>query len=143
MYIRIDSLENGLRDLCGLKVHAEGYQLSHLIASDNLNLGISCVADSCNTIKITRDEWEKVALDSGASYKNIEIRCTDSREHKLRLNRRNDESEGHARLTWQQIESRPYENWDKKVLTIETSGKSVSDSFAELSEKLVLSKNSV
>ena len=46
----------GLRELCGIKVTAEGYRLSHRIAMDNLKLDISVIADSCNPLEITRRE---------------------------------------------------------------------------------------
>lgn len=75
---------------------------------------------------------------SGASYKNIQIQCTDSIEHKARLNRRNEESGDHSFLSWEQVENRRYDPWEKEVLTIETSGKTVSQSFSELCEKLAL-----
>ena len=79
--MRIDTVEDGLSELCGLKIEAEGYRLSYRIIRDNLKLGISAIADSCNTIKITRKEWENVATESGATFYNIEISCSDIREH--------------------------------------------------------------
>jgi predicted kinase len=56
VHIRIDTIEQGLRDLCSVNVVGEGYRLAYRIASDNLNLGISVVADSCNPINLTRKE---------------------------------------------------------------------------------------
>lgn len=37
-YIRIDTVEQGLRDLCNYKVEGEGYRLSYRLARDNLQL---------------------------------------------------------------------------------------------------------
>ncbi len=76
-YLRIDTIEQGLRDLCHFKLEAEGYHLSYRIARDNLKLGISVVADSCNPIELTRFEWNKVAIQSNAEFTNIEIICSD------------------------------------------------------------------
>ncbi|HHP0493126.1 TPA: AAA family ATPase, partial [Vibrio harveyi] len=50
MYVRVDTIEQGLRDLCHFKVEGEGYRLSYRIIRDNLELGLSCIADSCNPI---------------------------------------------------------------------------------------------
>ena len=41
VHLRIDTLEQALRDLCGIDVEGEGYALAHRIASDNLQLGTS------------------------------------------------------------------------------------------------------
>jgi len=61
-YVRIDTLELALRELCSIDVQGEGYQLAYRAAADNLRLGISVAADSCNPIELTRREWERVAV---------------------------------------------------------------------------------
>ncbi len=63
-YLRIDTVEQALRDLCSTQVVGEGYRLAYRIASDNLNLGNSVIADSCNPIELTRKEWQEVAQKS-------------------------------------------------------------------------------
>ena len=88
VYLRIDTIEQGLRELCSLDVQGEGYRLAYRIALDNLRLGVSVVADSCNPIQLTRREWEQVARDARAEYINIEIVCSDSNEHRLRAESR-------------------------------------------------------
>jgi len=55
MYVRVDTIEDGIRDFCNFKVQAEGYLLSYRLIRENLGLGVNAVADSCNTIKITRE----------------------------------------------------------------------------------------
>ncbi len=59
VHLRIDTLEQGLRDLCGVKVEGGGYRLAYRIAADNLRLGIDVIADSCNPSELTRREWEQ------------------------------------------------------------------------------------
>ena len=85
LYMRIDTVEQALHELCNYSVGAEGYQLSYRLIADNLKLGVSAIADSCNTIKLTRDEWEQVATRESAVFSNIEIRCSDSTEHRHRV----------------------------------------------------------
>jgi predicted kinase len=53
-YLRIDTVEQALRDSCGLDVQDEGYGLSYRIARDNLRLGVSVVADACNALESVR-----------------------------------------------------------------------------------------
>ena len=54
VYLRVDTVEKALIDLCNYQVEGEGYRLSYRIASDNLELGNIVVADSCSPIKLTR-----------------------------------------------------------------------------------------
>ena len=81
-HLRIDTIEQALRDLCQFQVEGEGYRLSYRIAADNLRLGLDVVADSCNTIELTRRLWEQVAIDNGSDFVNIETICTDAEEHR-------------------------------------------------------------
>jgi hypothetical protein len=37
---------------------------------------------------LTRREWESVALDAGARYVNIEVVCSNAREHRRRVEAR-------------------------------------------------------
>jgi len=136
VYIRIDTVENGLTELCNFEVESEGYELSYRIISDNLRLGISAIADSCNTIKITREAWENIAVESGAKFYNIEISCSDIKEHKSRVASRNETIKISNGPTWEQVQARNYEQWSSEIIKIDTSGKSVTHSFSELSDKL-------
>lgn len=135
-YLRIDTVEQGLRDLCEFKVESEGYRLGYRIIRDNLELGISCISDSCNPIEITRREWQEVAVSVGAKFVNIEVSCSDSSEHELRVNTRHNEVENLQRLTWQEVQNRHYDMWKTDVIKIDTAGKNIETSFAELLEKL-------
>lgn len=40
VHLRIDTIEQALRDLCGIVVEGEGYRLAYRIAADNLRLGV-------------------------------------------------------------------------------------------------------
>ena len=64
-YLRIDTVEKALLDLCSFNAEGEGYRLSYRVAADNLRLGVSVVADSCNTMELTRREWQAVAAANG------------------------------------------------------------------------------
>ena len=131
-YLRIDTIEQGLRNRFGMSVTGEGYELSFLIAKDNLMLGIRVVADSCNPIGWTRDEWEKVAQESGGEFMHIEIICSDKVEHKSRVEARHSSIAGLCPPTWDQIENREYHEWDRVRSVIDTAGKTVEQSFNEI-----------
>ena len=58
-HLRIDTIEQVLRDLYSLEVQGEGYRLAYRVAGDILRSGVSVAADSCNPIELTRREWEE------------------------------------------------------------------------------------
>jgi predicted kinase len=132
VHLRIDTIEQAMRDLCRISVEGEGYRLAYRIATDNLRLGLSVVADSCNPIALTRREWEKVARTEGAEWINIEVICSDPAEHRRRVETREPEIPKLELPTWEEVIRRVYHPWDESRITIDTAGRSVEASCAEL-----------
>jgi len=132
VYIRIDTIEQGLREYCHVNVESEGYYLSYKIAEDNLRLGTSVIADSCNAIALTRTQWADIAKKSAASWVDIEIACSEPSEHRRRVENRKPSIKGHTLPTWQQVVDREYHCWTSERLVIDTAGKSIEESFEEL-----------
>lgn len=132
-YFRVDTLEQGLRDVCKLeKIEGEGYRLSHLLAQENLKVGNHVVADSVNPWELTRKDWNEVASSVGASFVNIEIWCSNVDEHKKRVESRNTEIPNLKLPTWEQVLKRDYRAWNMPRIQIDTAGKSPEQSFQEL-----------
>ncbi|MEJ2639926.1 MAG: AAA family ATPase [Desulfosarcinaceae bacterium] len=132
VYLRIDTVEQALRDLCGVEVGGEGYRLSYRVASDNLALGHSVVADSCNPIELTRREWRQVAVDADAEYRDIEVICSDPAEHRQRVETRPTDVPGLVLPTWTAVENREYHHWTEKRICIDTAASSVDSAFKAL-----------
>ncbi|MCZ6619247.1 MAG: AAA family ATPase [Gammaproteobacteria bacterium] len=132
VHLRIDTVEQALRDLCHLEVEGEGYRLSYRIASDNLRMGMDVVADSCNPLELTRREWEQVAEDTGSHFINIEVVCSDGREHRRRIESRTSDISGLKLPLWRDIEDREYHSWSKDRIIIDTAGRSAADSIDAL-----------
>ena len=135
-YLRIDTIEQGLRDLCGFDVQGEGYALAHRVAADNLRLGGVVVADACNPIEVTRRAWEQVAKDAGASFVNVEVVCGDEGEHRARVETRAVEVVGLRNPTWDDVQRRTYAAWTVERLVVDTAGRSEAESLRELSAML-------
>jgi predicted kinase len=110
VYLRIDTVEQALRDF-SLDVQGEGYSLCYRVALDNLVLGLSVVADSCNPIELTRRAWENVAKEANAEFVNIEVTCSDKLEHKKRAETRTANIKGLRLPAWKEIENREYHKW--------------------------------
>ncbi|MBY0274351.1 AAA family ATPase [Candidatus Binatia bacterium] len=131
-YLRIDTIEQALRDLCAVQVQGEGYRLAYRVAADNLRLGVAVVADSCNPIELTRREWESVARDAGAAHVNVEVVCSDRDEHRRRVETRASTVPGLKLPTWQDVLAREYHPWTVERVVIDTAGRSEEQSFQEL-----------
>ncbi len=136
-YLRIDTVEQGLRDLCSVAVEGEGYRLCYRIVRDNLINGISVVADSCNPIHLTRQEWNQVARDAGAVFVNIEVVCSDPAVHRTRVESRTSDIPTLRLPSWDKVLHRHYEPWgEERRIVIDTAHKTEDSSFAELVEEL-------
>ncbi len=132
-FVRIDTVEQGLRDVCKMEsVEGEGYRLSYLIAKDNLNLGNDVITDSVNPWELTRKEWNNVATSVGANYVNIEVVCSDSEEHRQRVENRNVGILNLKLPTWEDVKNRDYHEWNMPRVVIDTAGKSIESSMMEL-----------
>lgn len=135
-YIRIDTIEQALRDLCSFNVQGEGYRLAYRVATDILNTGVSVVADSCNPVDLTRREWEQVALVADVRYVNIEVVCSNTREHRKRVENRFSTIPGLRLPTWPEVENREYHNWMVERIVIDTSGRPENECIDELLARL-------
>lgn len=135
-YLRIDTVEQGLRDLCDADVEGEGYRLSYRIASDNLGIGVSVVADSCNPIELTRHEWHHVADQAGADFVDIEVVCSDRNMHRERIECRASDIDGLSLPGWQDVEERDYEPWTSDRILIDACRQSGDECFRNLMASL-------
>lgn len=135
-YLRIDTVEQALLDLCSFNPEGEGYRLSYRVAADNLRLGVSVVADSCNTLALTRREWQAVAAANGADCSDIEICCSDETEHRRRVETRDGGSQGLYVPSWTEVQNREYEPWQSDRTVVDTAGKTIDESFDELMTRL-------
>jgi len=136
MHLRIDTIEQALRDYCDLRVEGEGYRLAYRIAADNLSLGFNVVADSCNPLELTRREWEQVATTNGAEFVNIEITCGDVEAHRRRVESRSCDINGLSLPTWQAVLEREYHDWSRDRIIVDTATRSVDQCLADLEREL-------
>jgi predicted kinase len=136
VYIRADTVEQGIRDLCHIDVQGEGYRLAYRIAEDNLKIGNSVVADQCNPIKLTREEWKNIALKNSSEYINVEILCSDEAEHKSRVENRKTEVENLKLPAWKDVMERDYEPWNEDRIIIDTANRTIDECTKELMEKV-------
>jgi predicted kinase len=106
VYLRIDSIEQSLKNNGFEIAEGQGYEVAYEIALDNLELGLSVVADSVNPLPITREAWRNIADKAGSAYCEIEIICSDKDEHKRRVESRITDIKGLKLPTWEDVVSR-------------------------------------
>ena len=132
IFLRIDTIEQALRDLCGVDVQGEGYRLAYRIAADNLRIGLSVIADCCNPIELTRDEWEDVARLNDARWIHVDIVCSDLDEHRRRVETRLQTYSDQLMPTWEDVCSREVHPWTRPRLIIDTAHATIEESFQTL-----------
>jgi predicted kinase len=133
-YLRIDTIEQALRssDMLAGDVGPAGYIVAYALAEANLRLGRIVVVDSVNPLAITRDAWRKVAAAANSAIFEIEVVCSDTNEHRRRVETRTIDVAGLTRPTWQQVIDRQYEPWDRPRLVVDTANRTPADTLEEL-----------
>jgi len=121
VHLRIDTIEQELRNSGIHDIGPAGYTVAYQIASDNLNLGLTVVSDSVNPIAQTREAWRDVGIKSGVRVVEIEIVCSDQTEHKKRSEQRMSEIDGLVPPDWNEIQNREYHDWPGQHILIDTS----------------------
>ena len=133
-YLRIDTIEQAIRGsgmLAG-EVGPSGYLVGYALAEANLALGQDVIADSVNPLGITREAWRQAAANASSPCVEIEVVCSDSAEHRRRVETRVTDVAGLQLPSWEAVQRRDYDPWDRPRLILDTAGRSVADALAEL-----------
>jgi predicted kinase len=136
VHLRIDIIEQALREAGRLVNGPEGYIVAYHIAADNLRLGWRVVADSVNPLQATRAAWRDVAMHARVPFVEIEVVCSNVAEHRARVETRATDIAGLRLPTWDEVVRRAYEPWDAAHLVIDTAGQTVEQSVAALQRAL-------
>lgn len=137
-YLRVDAIEQALKDVYQTDIFDEGYQLAFRIATDNLKLDLSVIGDSCNSVSESRTAWQQVATDLDMLFVNIEVICSNKFAHQHRIETRQSTVQNLTLPTWQHVQEREYQPWDQKVTRLDTANKTVQQSIDDCN--LLLSK---
>jgi len=134
MHLRVDSIEQAILNsgLASRPVNEAGYFAAYAVAEDNLRIGRIVVADSVNSLPVTRDAWVAVAKRSQASFVEIEVVCSDAVEHRRRVEQRVADVSGLKLPTWDEVMFREYHRWDRAHIVVDTARQSVEESVRML-----------
>lgn len=137
LYLRVDTVEQGFKDFGFGPVTSQGYELLYRIAADNLSLGQSVIADTCNPIELTRRDWQQVAVENKAQLVNIEVICSDQQIHRQRVESRVSQIPGLAQPSWRDVIEREYHEWSLPRIVIDMAAQTPVESLATLINQLV------
>jgi len=124
-YIRIDTIEQRLREAGLAVVGATGYVIGHALAAENLLIGRTVIADCVNPVAASRNGWRETANRCAARLIEIELICSDAAEHRRRVESRSVDLSGHKQPTWDDVVNRDYEPWDREHLVLDTATETV------------------
>jgi predicted kinase len=137
VHLRIDIIEQSMRD-AGVPdpLDEKGYLVAYDQAVHLLQQGHTVIADSVNPIQITRDAWHNVAKRAGVDWIDVEIVCSQSTEHRLRVDNRVVDIPNLQLPSWEDIEGRDYQPWSTDRLVIDTAGRSINECAEQLLAEL-------
>lgn len=137
-YLRIDSIEQAIRasriegGAPDAPIYDEGYRAAYALADDNLRLGLTVIADSVNPLLITRHAWLTVARRANTPPLEVEVICSDPKEHQRRVESRVTDIPGLKLPTWREVQAREYHPWTRDRVQIDTAKLTVEESVAKL-----------
>lgn len=134
VHLRIDTIEQVLKNCGFTELYDEGYKIAFALALENLKNGISVVADSTNPVKESRDAWVNIANQASLPFIEIEVICSDKVEHRKRTETRLTDIPNLMLPSWESVVSRDYEPWQSASIVLDTAGKTPSQSKQELRE---------
>jgi len=120
-YVRIDAIEQAILRSLGTSVGMAGYDVALAIAEGNLGPGRVVVVDCVNPVAQSRAAWRHVADRLDVKLHNIEIICSDAKEHQRRVEMRVADIPGHAVPNWESVARHEYEAWTEERLVVDTA----------------------
>lgn len=119
----LDIIEQAMREALGLPedIADGGYVVAYKLAEANLLLGLTVIADSVNPIALTRNSWREVAARAGTTLLEVEVVCSDSCEHRQRVEGRALHISGIRPPNWEGVLARQYEPWLTADMVIDSS----------------------
>lgn len=120
VYLRVDTIEQTLRsnNASTGEIGAEGYFILYALARENLKLGSTVITDSVNDLHLIRDTYREIALSLDLPYLEVEIHCSDQKQHQDRVKNRISDIPGLINPTWEKL---PLEDMNLGVENISSS----------------------
>jgi predicted kinase len=146
-YVRVDTIEQSIRaGVPGGEIGLAGYAVALALARENLSVGQVVVADAVNPVPEARDAWRDIAAKLASGLIEIEIVCTDAREHRRRVEARHTAwlatrhttvgATDPAPPTWDDVVKRHYVPWNEDHWVIDTALQSADAAVAAICARM-------
>jgi predicted kinase len=121
-YLRVDGIEQAIVAWSALShpLGPVGYAVAHVLAREQLELGLDVIVECVNPTALTRDAWVGTAAAAAAALVEVEVICSNEDEHKRRAETRGSDVEGLAKPAWAAIVDREYEPWLREPLVLDS-----------------------
>ncbi len=138
VYLRVDTIEQAVvrSGLTRHPVGPVGYVVGYALARDQLQQGLTVIADSVNPLDVTRDSWLSVARDLGVPAVEVEVVCSNPVEHRERVVHRAVDIPDLPLPRWQDVLDHDYQPWNRDHIVVDTAGESPDESFRRLVQAL-------
>lgn len=122
-YLRVDTIETTIVRTTVLThpVGVVGYAVAFSLAVEQLRLGLDVIAECVNPLKVTRDAWLGVAQEAGVGLLEVELICSDESAHRHRVATRQVDIPDLPLPSWEKIQAREYEPWERDHLVVDTA----------------------
>jgi len=123
VYLRIDEIEQAIRSagIAAAEVGPAGYLVANALALSNLQNGRLVIADCVNPVRESREGWRVTAARAQKPLLEVEIVCSDTIEHRRRVEERHSDIDGLTPPTWQSVLAHEYSPWAEPHLVIDTA----------------------
>jgi predicted kinase len=138
-YLRIDVIEQALlrsMNVVAGSIGASGYIIGGALAASNLKNGQTVIVDCVNPVPESRLAWQSTAKRAGSLLIEIEVVCSDSIEHRRRVESRKPDIAGHVLPSWQSVLDCHYETWSAPHIVIDTAKLSAEESIQTIERQM-------
>lgn len=122
VWLRVDTVEAAILKASIRRTFASGlaaYLAVHDIARENIRVGHSVVIDAVNGVQEARDMWRALARSSRTPLRIVEVVCSDSEEHRRRVESRASATPPLPTPTWAEVVHREYRQWKEPILRVD------------------------
>jgi predicted kinase len=123
VWLRVDTAEAAMLK-AGLPRSDETGLAAYVVVRDlaavQLRLGRSVIIDAVNGVEEAREMWRDLATECGATSLVVEVICSNSEEHRRRVESRAAPTPPLPAPTWEQVRTREYLPWTEPILTVDT-----------------------
>ena len=139
VYLRVDTIEQAIRNagVLAKEVGKSGYMVANELALSNLRFGHTVIVDCVNPVVESRQAWSDIARRADVPLVNIQVICSDRREHQRRVETREVDIPGLTPPTWQSVLDHEYEAWGTAPFSIDTALTSKAQAVALITETLL------